>query len=142
METESLNKGINPVSLIDDLIIEISYMKEGQAPSFEKFKQGINLIESLLSIAGSPTKKSTEDKSCFSHVQTKKQLIFDEAQIINYKSELEKIKQFFETILLAKIKLPIDELETGQELLLKISLPIWKEQIKIIKPNQFKFIEL
>lgn len=142
METESQNKGINPVSLIDDLIIEISYMKEGKAPSFEKFKQGINLIESILSIAGSPTKKSTEDKSCFSLVQTKKQLIFDEAQIINYKSELEKIKQFFETILLAKIKLPIDELETGQELLLKISLPIWKEQIKIIKPNQFKFIEL
>jgi hypothetical protein len=142
MATESQNKGINPVSLIDDLIIEISYMKDGQPPSLEKFKQGTSLIESILNIAGAPNKQSTEDKSCFSLVQTKKRLFFDEAQIINYKGELEKIKVILETISVSKTQIPVNELEILQELLLKISLPIWKEQIKVLKPNQFKFIEL
>lgn len=142
MNTKDLSKSNNPITLIDDLIMEFSLIIEGQSPSSEKIQKGIDLINYLINLTQESNEKYLEDKSCFSQLQTRKRVLITESQNSEYRIELEKIKINFENMLIHPTDILLPEIENIQELLLKISLPIWKEQINVLKPNQFKFIEL
>jgi len=132
----------NPITVIDDLIMELSLIKNGQHPSIDKFQKAQELIIFLLNQTKELKEDLSDSKLCFIQLQTKKKLSFTDTQLSEFKSELEKINNFLESNKNSLQTLKINEIDSIQELLLSISLPIWKEQISMLKPNQFKFIEL
>jgi len=62
MRTNKFNAEYNIVTIIDELIIELSYIKNGDSPSIEKLQKGIDLIEYLFSLSDELREKSSEDK--------------------------------------------------------------------------------
>lgn len=142
MRARKLNKEFNPVSIIDELIMELSYIKNGSTFSSEKLQKGIELIDHLLSLSNEPQEEVVEDKLGFSPFQDKKYVYSEKYKIEEHKNELEKANGIIKKFIVKPTEFDKNDIENIQELLLKISLPIWKEQVSILKPNQFKLIEL
>jgi hypothetical protein len=142
MRARKLNKELNPVSIIDELIMELSYIKNGSTPSSEKLQKGIELIEHLISLSDESHEEVVEDKLGFSPFQDKKYFYSGKYNIKEHKNKLEKAKEIIKKFIVKPAVFDKNDIENIQELLLKISLPIWKEQVSILKPNQFKLIEL
>ena len=156
MRIRKLGTELNIVAEIDDLIMELTYIKNGNSASIEKLNKGIEIIELIISLSEKSTEKSTESKLGFNPFHNTQHYFSEEYNITEYKKELEivknKIKIFIKNP--AEIKksalllfLPLklikkSDIEIIQELLLKISVPIWKEEVSILKPKQYKFIEL
>lgn len=142
MRSKKITPELNIVSIIDELIMELSYVKNGEAPSNEKLKKGIEIIENMLSLAEHPREISTEDKSGFNPFQMKLFFYSGKYKIGEHKEMLEQVKEKIKNIIANPENSDIMEIEKTQELLLKISIPIWKEEVSILKPNKYKSIEL
>ena len=142
MRAKKPNKEFNPVFIIDELIMELSYIKNGRPPSNEKLQKGIELIDHLVSFSAKPHEEVFEDKLGFSPFQDKKYLNSEKDNIEKHKNELEKAKEIIKKFIVNPTDFDKKDIENIQKLLLEISLPIWKEQVSILRPNQFKLIEL
>lgn len=141
MKTKELNIGYNVVPIIDELIMELSYIKNGYSYSIVNLKNGVKMIEHLISLSEKLNEKSSDDKLGFIPVHEKKH-----SSSIKFENEIQTkeligVKEKID-ILIKEENIDLNSIEPIQELLLKISLPFWKEQVSILKPKQFKLIEL
>jgi len=142
MRTKKVSSALNVVSSIDELIMELTYIKNGIVPSNEKLKKGIEIIENMLSLDEHPKEISAEDKSGFNPFQMKQFVYSDKYKVGEHREKLEQAKESINKIMANTGNLDKKDIEKTQELLLKISIPIWKEEVSILKPNKYKRVEL
>ena len=142
MRTKRVSSQLNVVSTIDELIMELTYVKNGKAPSIEKLRKGVEVIENMLSLTQQPKEISAEDKFGFNPFQMKQFIYSGNYKVEEDKEKLEQAKESINQIITNPENSDKKDIEKIQELLLKISIPIWREEVSILKPNKFKSIEL
>jgi hypothetical protein len=142
MKTNMSNVEFNIVPRIDETIMDLSYIKNGEPISADKLNRGIDLIDKMFSMSGQLNERKGEDKLGFSSIKEKRFVYSAKFNVEEYKSELENAKLSLKNLISTPSSIDTKELEKIQELLLKVSIPIWKEQVSILKPNHFKLIEL
>ncbi len=142
MRTKKISPELNVVSTIDELIMELTYVKNGKAPSNEKLKKGVEIIENMLSLTEQPKERSAEDKLGFNPFQMKQFFYSGKYKVEEHKEKLEQAKESIKKIIGNPDNSDKKDIEKIQELLLKLSIPIWKEEVSILKPNKYKSIEL
>lgn len=142
MRIRKLGKELNVVAEIDDLIMELTHIKNGNDASIEKLNKGVEIIELIISLSEKSTEKSAESKLGFNPFHDKQHYFSGEYDVIKYKAELERVKNEINKFIEHPANVKKSDIEIIQELLLKISVPIWKEEVSILKPKQYKFIEL
>lgn len=142
MRTKKISSDLNVVSSIDDLIMELTYIRNGDVPSDEKLKKGVETIENMLSLAVHPKEISAEEKSGFNPFQVKQIFYSGKYKVEEHKEELEQAKESIIKIITNKGNPDKKDIEKAQKFLLNISIPIWKEEVSILKPNKYKRIEL
>ena len=142
MNNKQFDKDYRSISVIDDLIMELSLIKSGNKPSVEKLEQGIELIEHLMTRLNKPGKEPSPEKSGISPLQPKTSTYTGSYELHATKEELEGLKQFIQKSIESSENIEKEEIESFQDQLLKLSLPIWKNQVSALTQSHFKQIEL
>lgn len=142
MRIRKLTTELNIVAEIDDLIMELTYIKNGNTVSIEKLNKGVEIIELIISLSAKPKEKLTEDKIEFNPFHDRQHYYSGKYNFAEDKDELEYAKMTIKKFIENPTDSYKNEIQKIQELLLKISVPIWKEEVSILKPKQFKSIEL
>lgn len=142
MNTKLFDKDYLSISIIDDLIMELSLIKSGNKPSAEKLQQGIELIKYLIKRLNEPSVEPNIEQAGISPLCYKTNDYIGSYKINATKENLEDISQFLKKYTKSDTNIEIKEIESIQDLLLKVSLPIWKNQVSALTQNHFKQIEL
>jgi len=142
MKSRKFNEEYNSLAIIDELIMELSYIRTGSNPSKEKLQKGIDAVEYLIKLSNEPYEEMKEEKLGISPSQGTKYLYTGKYKIQEYKEDLYEAQENIKKLMETPATIDNENIEKFQELLLKISLPIWKEQITSISRNRFKPIEL
>lgn len=142
MRIRKLTAELNVVAGIDELIMELTYIKNGNPASIDKLNKGVEIIELIISLSEKPKEKATESKLGFNSFHDRQEYYSGKYNVAEYKEELEKAKESIKKFIKNQADSHKDDIEKIQELLLKISVPIWKEEVSILKPKQYKSIKL
>ena len=142
MNNKQFDKDYLSISVIDDLIMELSLIKSGHKPSVEKLEQGIELIEYLIVRLDEPKKGHSIKQLGISPLRPKSITYPDSDEIHSTKQELEEVKQFIKKSIESSESIDKGVIESLQDQLLKLSLPIWKKQVAEITQSHFTQIEL
>lgn len=142
MRIRKLTTELNVVTEIDELIMELTYIKNGNTASIEKLNKGVEIIELIISLSKKPTEKATEDKFEFNPFHDRQHYYSGRYNVAEYKDELERAKRKIKKFMENPTDSDKNDIEKIQELLLKISVPIWKKEVSILKPKYYKNIEL
>lgn len=142
MNSKQFDKDYRSISVIDDLIMELSLIKSGNKPSAEKLEQGIELIDHLLTRLDKPRKEPNIEQSGMSPLHTETSTYAGSFEINATKEDLEDVKQFIKKSIKSFDNIAKEEIESFQDQLLKLSMPIWKNQVSVLTQIHFKQIEL
>lgn len=142
MRIRKLTNELNVVAEIDELIMELTYIKNGNTVSIDKLKKGMEIIELIISFSEKPKEKVSEEKLEFNPFHDRQQYYSGKYNVTEHKDELESAKESIKKFIEDPADADKSDIEKIQELLLKISVPIWKEEVSILKPKQYKSIEL
>jgi hypothetical protein len=133
---------LNIVAEIDELIMELTYIKNGHTPSDDKLKRGLELIELIISFSEKPKQKVNEEKFGYTSFHDMQHYYSGNYNVAEYIDELEKAKESIKEFMENPKESDKTDIEKIQELMLKISVPIWDEEITVLKPKQYKSIQL
>ena len=133
---------LNVVAEIDELIMELTYIKNGHVGSIDKLKKGVEIIELIISFSEGPKEKLVEEKIGYTPFHDRRQYYSGKYNVAEHKVELEMAKESIKKFMENPQNSDKVDIERIQELLLKISIPIWDEEISVLKPKQYKSSEL
>ncbi len=143
MRIRKIANKLNVVAEIDALIMELTLIKNGITASIDKLKKGVEIIELIISVSeNSKEKEEIEEKLGINPFHDRQYLYSGKLQVGEHKDELEKAKESIKKYMQIPAASDKNDIEKIQELLLQISFPIWKEEISILKPKQYKSIAL
>lgn len=142
MKSKLMNFRFNIIPVIDELIMELSFIKNGNPPAKERLEEGLKVIEYLISHSKELNEESTDDIKCSSHKYEDDYLQQEKIKCKEDVSKLKKVKEKIQFFMKGVKNIDKRDIEDAQEFLLQISLPLWKEQISMLEPSQFKLIEL
>lgn len=133
---------INFVSIIDELIMELSYIKNGNLPSVINIKKGKDLIDQFINLIDNSNSITIDDNLMFTNFKN----VYNGYNLNQFPEtdiqELKGASTLIDRFLTYSNNFDSNEIEKTQELLLRISLPIWKVQVLTTKSNQFKLMDL
>ncbi len=141
MNNKEFDKDYRSISVIDDLIMELSLIKSGNEPSAEKLEQGITLIDHLITQLDKPKKEPSKERSGVSSLHPDTSTYTTSYQINTTKDDLEDVKEFIIKSMKSFGSIKKEEIESFQDQLLKLSMPIWKNQVFALTQSHFKQIE-
>lgn len=143
MRIRRIANEINVVAEIDELIMELTYIKNGSKASIDKLTKGVEVIELIISFTENlKEREKKEGKEGINPFHDRQLHYAGKFQVVEHKDELEKAKESIKKFMEFPVVSEKQDIEKIQELLLQISVPIWKDQISILKPKQYKSIEL
>lgn len=142
MRIRKLTGEVNVVADIDELIMELTYIKNGNSASVDKLEKGIEIIELIISFSEKQREKTGDEKIGYIPFHNKQHFYSGNYNVEEYKDELKKAKESIKKFIENPQASDKDNIEQIQELLLKISIPIWDEEITILRPKQYKSVEL
>lgn len=142
MRIKKLTTDVNVVAEIDELIMELTYIKNGNTASMEKLKKGLEIIELIISFSETQKEKAFDLKIGYSPFHDRQHYYSGNYNVAEHKDELEKAKEIIKEFIDNPEGSDRKNIEKIQELLLKISVPIWDEEITVLRPKQYKSIEL
>lgn len=132
----------NIVAEIDELIMDLTYVKNGNPVLGEKLKNGVKLIDQIISFTEEPKGDLKVEKLGYSPFHDKQYHYSGEYNIAEHKEDLEKAKDDIEKFINNPENSDKNNIEKIQEMLLAISIPIWNEEISILRSEQYKSIKL
>jgi len=140
MRIRKIANELNVVTEIDELIMELTYIRNGNLTSIDKLKKGVEIIELIISCSEKPEEKDEKEEEILglNPFHYRQHFYSGKYQEADHKHELEKAKESIKKFMENPTGSDKKDIEEIQELLLKISIPIWKEKISILKPKQYK----
>lgn len=142
MNSKEFDKDYNTITIIDDLIMELSLAKIGNNPSVEKLQQGVDLLEQLISQLDEQSLEFQKGKLGIIPVNYEDLASTNKYKSYENKDDLELCTQFLKKLIRIPKIVDENEIEKFQDQLLKISLPIWRKQVIELKYSKFKQLEL
>jgi len=141
MRTRQFITELNVVSEIDNLIMQLTYKKKGTALK-DELKKGVKIIELIISFSEKSKGYVTEENTGYYPFHERQNYYSGKYNVEQHKAELENAKSTIEKCIKNKKDSTESDIENIQKLLLKISVPIWKEEVSILKPRHYKSAEM
>jgi hypothetical protein len=141
MHLNLISTKFNVIPIIDDLIMELSLIKNGYPYNSEELVDGLKEIETLISDSINFMGKANDKMICGDCTRDDLYYAFTKSKLSLEIMKLKETREKIRMIVCDPQTLDKDDIDNMQEALLKISLPLWKEQVLLLKPNQFKLIE-
>lgn len=135
MKIRKLSPELNIVTIIDDLIMELTFIRNGSIPSLQKLETGITLIDDILALQVNKNDELHENKLGFNIYKDYKYFSTEGLNPDVYQKDLQDIRENIKNLISHPKNINSIEVEKIQKILLQFSIPIWKTEISNLKSN-------
>jgi hypothetical protein len=131
---ETKNKEFNPIEIADDIITQLYYLRNKEHFSESVLMKGISLFEYLVGLSNAEIESpEVRNTSRILAKQNKELLIQSGFKLDEQLDSLHKGKDIIKKLIVNPTSCSNEQIEIVQDLLLKVSMPVWKKKIMVLK---------
>lgn len=127
---------LHMVAEIDQLIMDLTYIKNGQPASLEKLRAGLGTLESIISYSDQPNGQNIKKKLGKIPYFERQYPYSDPNNPIGPTEDMLQVRKDIEELIDNLTVSDRNRIEKIQESLLRISTPIWNQELEDLWPNK------